>query len=135
MGLISSQSSFTEGHHIKLVLQLLEGWKEIYPSTDETVMTFQTRIKHMSQQKEVIKKYLGNDLTEKVTEINENVEETVEEEPNIEGFEGWTIHMIRDFVACMDVTRKKFSRMKEKDPGTYLCQCTHSYYKSSSFLH
>ena len=98
-------------------------------------MTFQTRIKHMSQQKEVIKKYLGNDLTEKVTEINENVEETVEEEPNIEGFEGWTIHMIRDFVACMDVTRKKFSRMKEKDPGTYLCQCTHSYYKSSSFLH
>jgi hypothetical protein len=27
------------------------------------------------------------------------------ESADIEGFEGWTIVMIRDFVACMDVTR------------------------------
>ena len=47
------------GAQIKLVPLLLEGWKEIYPSTTETVKTFQTRIKFLSQQKEVIKKHLG----------------------------------------------------------------------------
>jgi hypothetical protein len=48
-----------EGAHIKLVPLLLEGWKETYPATTETVKTFQTRIKHLSQQKEIIKKHLG----------------------------------------------------------------------------
>ena len=64
------------------------------------------------------------DLAEKVVEIKEETDKTVEEEPNIEGFEGWTKNMIRDFVVCMDVTRKKLSLLKEKDPGTYFCQCT-----------
>jgi adenylate cyclase class IV len=44
---------------IKLVPLLLEGWKEMYPDTSETVKTFQTRIKHLSQQKEIIKRQLG----------------------------------------------------------------------------
>lgn len=41
--------------------------------------------------------------------IEATEEEAVEEEKRsndeitIEGFEGWTIHMIRDFVACMDL--------------------------------
>lgn len=41
--------------------------------------------------------------------IEATEEEAVEEEKHsideitIEGFEGWTIHMIRDFVACMDL--------------------------------
>jgi hypothetical protein len=38
------------------------------------------------------------------------------EAAQIEGFEGWTIYMIRDFVSCMDTTRKKFSQLKERDP-------------------
>ena len=45
--------------HIKLVPLLLEGWKNVYPGTTETVKTFQTRIKHLSQQKEMIKIHLG----------------------------------------------------------------------------
>ena len=63
------------------------------------------------------------DLAEKVVEIKEETDKTVEEEPNIEGFEGWTKNMIQDFVVSMDVTRKKFSHLKEKDPGKYFCQC------------
>ena len=37
--------------------------------------------------------------------VGDGVGVDVPEIPNFEGFEGWTIHMIRDFVACMDDTR------------------------------
>ncbi len=35
----------------------------------------------------------------------------------IEGFEEWKLTMIKDFIACMDSTRRKFASLKEKDPG------------------
>eukprot|EP00095_Tigriopus_kingsejongensis_P008318 snap_masked-scaffold871_size86487-processed-gene-0.14 protein:Tk08318 transcript:snap_masked-scaffold871_size86487-processed-gene-0.14-mRNA-1 annotation:"conserved hypothetical protein" len=39
-----------------------------------------------------------------------------EETSGIEGFEGWTLHMIRDFIACMDTARRKYAILKENDP-------------------
>lgn len=35
--------------------------------------------------------------------------------PGIEGFEGWTLRMIRDFIACMDTARRKYAILKEND--------------------
>jgi hypothetical protein len=35
---------------------------------------------------------------------------------HIEGFEDWSLAMIRDFIACMDTARKKFAQLKEKVP-------------------
>ena len=29
---------------------------------------------------------------------------------NVEGFEGWSLAMIKDFIVCMDDTRKKYAR-------------------------
>lgn len=34
----------------------------------------------------------------------------------IEGFEEWNLPMIRDFIGCMDSSRKKFATLKEQDP-------------------
>ena len=59
---------------IKLVPLLLEGWRDMYPGTTETVKTFQTRIKHLSQQKEIIKKHLGA-LRSNVSKTPEKSEE------------------------------------------------------------
>ncbi len=35
---------------------------------------------------------------------------------SVNGFEDWSLTMIRDFIACMDSTRRKFATLKEKDP-------------------
>ncbi len=35
---------------------------------------------------------------------------------NLAGFEEWNLTMIRDFIACMDSTRRKFATLKEKNP-------------------
>ncbi len=37
-------------------------------------------------------------------------------EHKIEGFDQWNLTMIRDFIACMDSTRRKFATLKEKNP-------------------
>merc|ERR1719402_318140 len=34
----------------------------------------------------------------------------------IEGFSDWNLGMVRDFIACMDKARRKYSNMKETDP-------------------
>ena len=33
---------------------------------------------------------------------------------NVEGFEGWSLAMIKDFIVCMDDTRKKFARCSKR---------------------
>ena len=43
---------------VKLVPLLLDQWKELYPETSETVQTFLGKIKHLKQQKDIIKKHL-----------------------------------------------------------------------------
>ena len=43
---------------VKLVPLLLDQWKELYPETTETVQTFLGKIKHLKQQKDIIKKHL-----------------------------------------------------------------------------
>ena len=43
---------------VKLVPLLLDQWKELYPETAETVQTFLGKIKHLKQQKDIIKKHL-----------------------------------------------------------------------------
>lgn len=49
---------------------------------------------------------LKNDEPVPKDEVKEEEEVVADSEnPNIEGFEGWTIHMIKDFVSCMDATR------------------------------
>ena len=46
------------GGGVKLVPLLLDQWKELYPETTETVQTFLGKIKHLKQQKDIIKKHL-----------------------------------------------------------------------------
>ena len=47
-----------------------------------------------------------DDEEEVIEEVKHSTDETT-----IEGFEGWTIHMIRDFVACMDLVIFPFIRL------------------------
>ena len=35
---------------------------------------------------------------------------------DIEGFEDWTLTMIRDFISCMDTARKKCAQLRETNP-------------------
>ena len=39
---------------------------------------------------------------------------------DIEGFTDWNLGMVRDFISCMDRARRKYSDMKEVDPGMKL---------------
>ncbi len=86
-----------DGSQIKLVPLLLEGWRELYPETQETVKTFQTRIKHLSQQKEIIKKHLGL-LRSKTSEKDE------------EPFR-WNKNMVQDVID----SRKRALVVKEEE--------------------
>ena len=49
---------------VNLVLLLLDEWKELYPETEETVWTFRDKIKHLKEQKYIIKKLLELSIRE-----------------------------------------------------------------------
>ena len=49
---------------IKLVPLILDQWKELYPETEETVWTFRDKIKHLKEQKVIIKKLLELSMRE-----------------------------------------------------------------------
>ena len=56
--------------------------------------------------------------SDKDTKSNANAKGGEDYPPSrIEGFEDWSLPMIRDFIACMDTARKKYATLKEQDPN------------------
>ena len=87
--------------------QLLKYWEALYPDSQETVESIREKCKQLILFEQQVKKQLM---------------EAGLMAPSFQGFEGWTLEMIRDFIVCMDKAQKKVSQMKlfqeQQEAGT-----------------
>ena len=62
------------------------------------------------------------------------VADVKEEYSTIEGFEDWTLTMIRDFISCMDTARNKCAVLRESNPDSQVMIKVCTQEKNSSKL-